>query len=266
MLNAYETALDASTTGFSGNFTQTYAWYVADRGYIRSADGWLWPNEPAGGTPGASYVLDASQFAKSNVVEVTSDDCTAGTNSLDCELIIPSTWAMGPVLVNAKLDSLGLPSALAGKPLTGTFSSFFSHGASAFTVFGEKDGKGSEGATARSPEGSNVTLANVGTDYSTVRMLVVPSGVTSASMMVEMSFAGETAANVWLLCEGESGAAETYGCIGWDGDDTFTDANDQCSLSGYMTRMNEYGTQAECNSACVSTAEVASWRSCQTAS
>lgn len=49
VLNAYDTALDLALTGFDGNLTQTWAFYAADRGYVRTPDGWLWPTEPRGG-------------------------------------------------------------------------------------------------------------------------------------------------------------------------------------------------------------------------
>jgi hypothetical protein len=63
VFNAYDTALDGATTGFGGNFTQTWAYYAADRGYVRTPDGWLWPKEPQGATAGAQYVVDSSLFS-----------------------------------------------------------------------------------------------------------------------------------------------------------------------------------------------------------
>ena len=267
VLNAYDMALDASTTGFGGNFTQTWAWYTADRAYARSPDGWLWPTEPAGGTPGATYTLDASLFSAGTNITITDKDCMPGTNSLDCEIILLSNqYPLGALVVSANVGGLALPSALATKPLTGSFDAFVSGGSAAFTVFGEKNGKGSASAAVRSPEGSTVTLANVGTDYPTVRMVVVPSGVPSPTMMVDMSFAVPAAANVWILCEGLSGSNETYGCIGWDGDTTITDASDECLFSGYMAANAQFTTRAACAAQCVTTAAGASWRVCQTPS
>ena len=265
-LNAYDMALDTSTTGFGGNFTQTWAWYVADRAYARTADGWLWPNEPAGTLPGTGYVLDASLFDADSNVQITKNDCTPGTSSLDCSVLLSKRYPLGPIVVSANVSSLNLPSALAGKALTGTFDAIVSGGTAAFTVFGEKNGKGSAAAAVRSPEGDSVTLANVGTDYPTVRVVVVPSGAPNPTMMVEMSFAVPTAAKVWRLCEGASGTTETYGCIGWDGDTTFTDASDECLFSGYMTSNAQFTTKAACTAQCVTTANATSWRTCKTPS
>jgi hypothetical protein len=266
VLAAYGAALDASATGFGGNFTQTWAWYAADRAYIRSPDGWLWPSEPAGGTPGAGYVLDPGMFAAESNIEITGKDCTADGNALDCEVIIRKRYPLGPVLISAKVDGLPLPAALAGKPVTGRFGAFASGGDVAFTVFGEKNGKGSASAAIRSAEGLDVTLANVGTDYPTVRMIAIPSGAPNPDMMVSMSFAGEVAAKVWILCEGAEGSKETYGCIGWDGDNTFTSAGDECLFADYMTDFGQYKTKAECTSACATTAGQTGWRTCKTPS
>jgi hypothetical protein len=266
VLAAYDKALDVAPTGFGGNFTQTWAWYAADRAYMRDPDGYLWPNEPAGGTPGATYVLDSSLFAAESNIEIAAKDCTPGTSSLDCEVIINNRYPLGAVVVTAKLGGLGLPGELAGKPLTGTFSAFVADGTAPFTVFGENNGKGSETAAARSPSGSNVTLTDLGTDYPTVRMIAAPSGGASLTMMVDMSFAGVPTANVWLLCEGISGGKEAYGCVGWDGDTTFTDAGDECLLSGYMTSVGQFTTRAACTAECTTTAGAASWRTCETPS
>jgi hypothetical protein len=266
VINAYGAALDALPTGFGGNFTQTFAWYTADRAYIRSADGWLWPGEPKGGTAGTAYVFDPSLFANESNIQVSNNDCTESSSGLDCQVLVKKRYGLGPVAVSATLSSLSLPSQLVGKPLTGTFDAFTSGGNTVFTVFGEKGGKGSAAGTIRSAQGDSVTLANVGTDFTTVRMIAVPSGVSQADMLLEMSFAGEVAASVWLLCEGASGSTETYGCIGWDGDNTFTDASDECLLAGYMTSNGQYTTQAACTAQCVSTAEGASWRACLTPS
>jgi hypothetical protein len=267
VLNAYDTALDASTTGFDGNFTQTWAWYTADRAYARSPDGWLWPTEPAGGTPGAAYTLDSSLFSASTNITISDKDCTPGTSSLDCELILlDKHYPLGAFVVTANVGGLTMPSALAGKPLTGSFSAFTSDGSAAFTVFGEKNGKGSASAAVRSPEGSNVTIANVGTDYPTVRMVVVPSGTPSPRMMIDLSFGVPAAAKVWLLCEGLEGTNETYGCIGWDGDNTITDASDECLFAGYMTSNAQFPTRAACAAQCVTTAAATGWRVCKTPS
>lgn len=264
VLNAYDTALDAAPTGFGGNFTQTWAYCAADRGYVRTPDGWLWPTEPQGAAAGAQYVVDTSMFAAESNITFTKNDCTQGTNSLDCEVFIDKRYPLGPVLVTAKLDSLGLPSALVGKPLTGTFDAIVSGGNAVFTAFGEKNGKGSQAATVRSGEGLSVNLANMGTDYNTARMIVVPSGVPSAKMMVTMSFAGETAAAVWILCEGTDGAKESYGCIGWDGDNTMFGAGDECLFSGYMTDLGTFTTKAACTAKCTETANATAWRTCKT--
>jgi len=265
-LNAYGMALDAKDTGFGGNFSQTWAWYIADRTYARTPDGWLWPSEPAGAIPGTGYVLDASLFDAESNVQITKDDCTAGANSLDCSVLLSKRYPLGPIVVSANIGSLNLPSALVGKPLTGTFDSIVSGGSGVFTVFGEKNGKGSAAATVRSPEGNSVTLENVGTDYPTVRMVMVPSGAPNPTLMVEMSFSVPAAAKVWLLCEGASGTTETYGCIGWDGDNTFTDASDECLFAGYMTSNAQFTTKAACAAQCVTTANATAWRTCKTPS
>jgi hypothetical protein len=267
VLNAYDTALDASTTGFGGNFTQTWAWYTADRAYARSPDGWLWPTEPAGGTPGATYTLDSSLFSASTNITISDKDCTAGTSSLDCEItLLSDRYPLGALVVTADVGGLTLPATLTGKPLTGSFSAFVSGGNAAFTAFGEKNGKGSESAAVRSPDGSDVSLANVGTDYPTVRMIVVPSGDPSPRMTIDMSFGVPAAANLWLLCEGLEGSNETYGCIGWDGDTTITDAGTECLFSGYMTSNGQFTTRAACTAGCVTAAAAAGWRVCKTPS
>jgi hypothetical protein len=224
----------------------------------------VWPKEPQGATAGAQYVVDSSLFAAESNITITKNDCTQGTNALDCEVFIDKRYPLGPVLVTAKLDGLGLPSALVGKPLTGTFDAIVSGGDAVFTAFGEKNGKGGEAATVRSTEGLSVSLPNMGTDYTTARMIVVPSGVARAKMMVTMSFAGETAAKVWILCEGAEGSTETYGCIGWDGDNTFSDAGDECLFSGYMTDLGTFTTKAACAAQCTATANATSWRTCKT--
>ena len=187
--NAYGAALDAAPTGFGGNFTQTWTWYAADRAYQRTPDGWLWPNEPAGGTPGATYVLDSSLFESASNKEITGANCTPGTNSLGCQLILPDHPSLAAFVVTCKLGGLSLPTAMVGQALKGTFSATASDGAVAFTLFGEKDGKGSESAWLRSASGSAVTLEKVGTDYPTVRMIVVPAGAPTQDVTVQMSFA-----------------------------------------------------------------------------
>jgi len=121
-------------------------------------------------------------------------------------------------------------------------------------------------AAVRSPEGDTATLANVGTDYPTVRMVVVPSGDPSPKMMIDLSFGVPAAANVWLLCEGAADSGETYGCIGWDGDTTMTDAGDECLFSGYAGSNGQFTTRAACTAQCVTTAAGASWRVCKTPS
>jgi hypothetical protein len=254
VLNAYDAALDLGQTGFGGNFTQTWAWYAADRLYQRTPDGWLWPNEPAGSTPGTSYVLDASMLNADNNVTITDKDCAAGTNSLDCSVLLTKRYPLGPVVVSAKVDGLKLPTAITGKPLTGSFDAIVSGGTAAFTVFGEKAGKGGASAALRNTDGLSVSLDNVGTDYPTVRMVVAPSGSPSATLMVEMSFAAPAEAKVWILCEGAEGTTETLGCIGWDGDLTFTDTYDECLFAGYMTALGEHTTKAACVAACTQTA------------
>lgn len=268
ILAAYHAALDVGETGFGGNFTQTWAWYVADRGYARSPDGWLWPGEPTGGTPGDDYFLDPALWSVETLVALTADDCVSDADRIDCTLVRDDGWPLGAFVVSAMPDALGLPSALAGKPLTGRFGAFVSSGSVAFTVFGEKTRQGSAAASLRSAEGFDVSLENVGTDFPMVRMVVVPSGAASPRTMVELSFAGATEAKVWVLCEGVAGTKETYGCIPWDGDTTFSSASDECLFSpgDYLTSIGEFPTRAACAQKCVSTAEATSWRECKTPS
>lgn len=263
VLNAYDTALDFAPTGFDGNFTQTWAFYAADRGYVRTPDGWLWPTEPRGAAAGAQYVVDSSMFAGESNITITKDDCTQRTDSLDCEVFIDDRFPLGPVLVTAKLDELELPDELVGKPLVGAFDAVTSGGTAVFTAFGEKNGKGSEAATVRSADGLRVSIPNMGTDYDTARMIVVPSGVPRARMMATMSFTGETA-KVWILCWGAEGTTETYGCVDWDGDTTLFDANLQCVVSGYINDSDTFTTKAACTADCTKSANAARSATCKT--
>jgi hypothetical protein len=264
ILAAYGQQLDATPTGLApslgADFSQTFAWYAADRAYIHSENARFRPaSEPV-----RDYVLDTTLFSQGNLT-LTNKDCTVNDTSVKCTAELFAKYPLETSVVSVDLSSL-LPQELTGKPLTAHLSAVVSSGKVNFTAFGEKDGQGSASATVQSPGGGEVTLKNVGTDWPVVRVVVVPAGVPSADVTVSMSF--DVPPTQWLLCRFPGtvlfNEAPYYGfmCIPSEGKYASSDGVQSCiatwhALDNYdngklsLTTYETFETKSECTAACI---------------
>lgn len=192
ILARYGQALDAADLGLTGGsgtvgMTEFLAEYVANRGYVRTPEGQIWPEEPSGGTPGASYVLDRTLFDRV-AYEVDETDCESEGATATCEFTLPMDPMTG-YLVDADLNHLG--SRWGFLPNTVQASAATTAGKVAFWMFGEKDGQGSAGLFARSADGTGAVLAGLGDAAPDLRMILAEGG-GDAEVTVTMVFTGST--------------------------------------------------------------------------
>lgn len=191
ILGTYGKALEAADLGLAGatgsvGMTEFLAEYVANRGYVRSAEGHIWPGEPDGGDAGASYVLDRSLF--DNVAyEVDDDtDCRHEGITAECGFTVDMDPMTG-YLVDVDLNSLGrswgfMPTSLQASAST-------TDGTVAFWMFGEKNDQGSADSFARSADGFGAELSGLGDAAPQVRMILARGG-GQGRVAVSMVFTG----------------------------------------------------------------------------
>lgn len=167
-LMAYGKALQAGNTGLGIGFGELLGSYVANRGFLREPEGHLWPDEPNGGEPGASHVLDRTLFASQHR-EVGSDDCRAIGDSATCTVTLDRMFPMAGYLVDVDVAALAADWGFEVKDLAASATA--ASGSLSFWAFGEEDGQGSDRWRVESVDGGETSLPGVSDGVPAVRVL-----------------------------------------------------------------------------------------------
>jgi hypothetical protein len=181
-LAAYGNALDSNSMP---PFSETYAWYAADRLYEHSAYAQLRSGDLTGYRldPDSKLLDDTSQS------EVTAQECDSNNNPLDCQTTLAGVPPLAARLVTVNLANLDIPDTLKDQPLTLTASATASTGKVYFTVYGENNGWGDGTAWAHFNGGAPAVLSDVNTKWPMVRLVVVAAQAAQADVTLTLSFA-----------------------------------------------------------------------------
>jgi hypothetical protein len=188
----YGQAVEAGGIGVSDangsmSFNDFLSEYMANRGFVRSGEGWIWPSEPSGGTPGAGYRLDRTLFG-GNTLEVDEDDCEVDGLQATCEVEFPDALPMTGLLVDMDLGSLG--EAFEFKPTVVQASATVASGRVSYWLFGESGGAGHSGFLGRAANGSSVSLVGFEEQLTDLRMILTNGGARGP-VWITLEFAGE---------------------------------------------------------------------------
>ncbi|MFA6033399.1 MAG: hypothetical protein WC889_10910 [Myxococcota bacterium] len=197
-LAEYSTALNSYSTGFKDDFSGMYSLYISDRGYQRTPDGFLWPDEPDGEKPGTQYYFAEELFKDNTQLEIEGRACKKAGDNAVCTLHFVPTFPLMGVEIHSDLLSImkWLDLAL-GDTYSGTFSLKSENGKVRFAVFGEKDRLGDATAMKRSSTGEDVTLSDLGKNHTDVRIFVELSEAYSQKITVTMTL-GAASGGGWL--------------------------------------------------------------------
>ncbi len=215
-LAPYAEALEAGGAGVPGPFHELYATYVADRAYVRDANGWIWPDEPSSDSPGAANTWAPSLFP--TAYTLGASDCKTTDTDAVCTVTLKDVPPFAARALLAQFaDTAAMPSGMNLAALTAKFAATTTTGQVSFTVFGEKDGLGAEDGRIGSLDGKEVTLKDVGSKWTDGKMVVVHGAGAPADVVVTMTFTASDLSDVcqatadWM-CKCQAGGAG-YGCM-----------------------------------------------------
>lgn len=188
----YGQAIEAGGIGVSDangsmSFNDFLSEYMANRGFVRSWEGWIWPSEPSGGAPGATYRLDRKLFG-GNTLEIDERDCEVDGLQATCEVEFPDALPMTGLLID--IDLAYLAEAFEFKPTAVQASATVATGRVSYWLFGESGGAGHSGFTGRAANGSPVGLVGFEDQLTDLRMVLTNGGATQP-VWVTLEFAGE---------------------------------------------------------------------------
>jgi hypothetical protein len=213
-LAAYAKALDAGDTGFPDPFHKVYALYAADRAYIRTSAGHIWPSEPVEESPGKANMWAPALFP--SMYEVQPSDCTTTAEEAICTVTlkdVPPLAARGVFLDMAARVPEG--TQMAG--MSAKLKVDAGGGQVSFWIFGEKDGEGADEGRAGSLDGAEVSLKDALSKWNMARILVVHGASPAADLKVTISLSASDLSEACLqtaewMCKCQSAGAQ-YGCM-----------------------------------------------------
>lgn len=191
LMSRYAIALNSVNHGLGNDFASLYSAYVADRGYLRTPEGHIWPDEPAPTFPaGTTNAIAAKLFDANTWHDFKKEDCglVPAQKAMVCQATFTAWWNLGGHVVNLSLPKV-LPNTPYSKgPVNGMFLVTSSSGVVRYAAFAEKNNRGIEGKWARSDTGAAVTLTGLGKDAPMVRLTVVTGGGVPAEVKVLAMF------------------------------------------------------------------------------
>jgi len=224
MLAAYAAVLEGANIGWDAKFHEVYATYVADRGYVRTSAGHVWPDEPHGDIPGESNAWDPTLFP--NPVKPTKDDCKVTEQGATCTITVEGVppYAARAVLLDFTSDG-HVPPGYEMAGLDAKFKASTTTGQVSLLVYGEKDGKGSDEGRVGSLDGAEVELKSVIKDWNMGKVYLVHGSGEPANLTLTIT-----------IGVGESPDA----CKEW------ADWMCKCNAGGQPCWVYEYATQQAC--------------------
>lgn len=219
-LLAYATALDASTLGFPDPFHKVYAAYTADRAYIRTSAGHIWPDEPNAESPGAADTWAPSLFPEAHTI--VPGDCTITDTESYCTVTLKDVEPLSSrmILLDMTTNEGQLPPGYQMASLTLKVTVEAGSDQTALWIFGEETGKGSPDGRVGDLDGKEVKLADAASKWNTAKILVVHGASAKRDITVTVNLlAGELSeacqeASEWMCKCQASGA--NVGCAAYD--------------------------------------------------
>jgi len=191
IVRAYADAVEKGGMGLTGgtgtvSLNEILSEYMANRAYVRSAEGWIWQSEPNGGTAGAQYVIDRTLFGR-DIIHLDVDDCVVETRNATCTFEFVTNPVAG-TLVEANMDSLGRDFGFVPTLVDASASSL--SGGLYYWLFGEYEDQGSSDWFARGNNSSNAEMSFAEGQFSDL-LMIVTSGTALGKVQVTMNFQGE---------------------------------------------------------------------------
>jgi len=191
----YGLALDQASLTVPSTLSELHHLYVVERGYVRTELGWLWPSEPIPEEPGASNMYAPDLFPNAWTME--AGNCEIDESEAKCQVTFPD---MPPLSAHAVLVDLQsgelLPRGFAGEQgaevrfeVESTDDDGQPAGKVAFTVFGERYGEGHDEGRVGSADGGAVTLKEVGSRWTNLRVFVVRGAGPVSTVTLTMTIA-----------------------------------------------------------------------------
>lgn len=189
---AYGQALETGGIGISNGFgnvslTDFLSEYMANRGFVRSPEGWIWPSEPAGGTPGAGYRLDRLLFGDNNY-EIDESDCEVDGFKATCEFYFADALPLSGILIDMDLEYLA--EIFEFKPDVIVASAAVTGGTIGYWLLGESGGAGHPDFIGRASDGRLASLVGFKDQLTDIRMILT-NGIATGTGVVTIEFAGK---------------------------------------------------------------------------
>ncbi len=215
-LEPYAVALENGSIGFPSPFHEVYAAYVADRAYIRTSAGYVWPDEPDAEFPGKANMLARSLFP--SAYDLKGSDCTVSETDAVCTVTLKDVAPLSArVLLADWVNKDQMPTGTHLVGLKAKFKAETSKGQVSIFVFGENYGESADEARIGSYDGSEVELKDVAQKWTNGKVLLVQGGGGPATITVTMTYSASDLSEAcqttqdWM-CKCKS-AGPQYGCM-----------------------------------------------------
>ncbi len=187
-LAPYGKALDTADVGIPSTFSEFYHLYAAERGYVRTEMGLVWPSEPYPEEAGKGNTFSPALFP--NAHTLGKNDCKVEGDGAECTVTFS---AVPPLSARAILVDFvsgdALPSGTGwDEGFSARFKAEAKDGSAAFTVFGENFGEGADEGRVGSEDGSSVTLDDAGKKWTNAKVIVVHGSGEPSDVTVTMNF------------------------------------------------------------------------------
>jgi hypothetical protein len=215
-LEPYAIALETASIGFPATFHEVYAAYAADRAYIRTSAGYVWPDEPDAEFPGKANMLARSLFP--SAYDLKGSDCVVSETDAVCTVTLKDVPPLSArVLLADWVSKDQMPTGTQVAGLKAKFKAETSKGQVSIFVFGENYGESADEARIGSYDGSEVELKDVAQKWTNGKVLLVQGGGGPATITVTMTYSASDlseicqAAQDWM-CQCKS-AGPQMGCM-----------------------------------------------------
>ena len=218
-LLGYAQALEGASLGFPESFHKVYATYAADRAYIRSSAGRIWPDEPDAENPGAVDTWAQSLFPKAYTI--MPKDCRITQTESLCTVTFSN---VEPLTAHTSLldlsSSAQVPPNYQMASMTLKVELADDGGQSSLWVFSEVMGKGSPEGRSGDLDGKTITIKDAVSKWNTFKILFMHGATKTSTVTLTVKLlAGDASeacqmASDWM-CKCQA-SGKSVGCAAYD--------------------------------------------------